>query len=96
MAEPYRFYPCARSCPRCGAGLVTATPLTLRFTYGMLHELGVTCYCVQCNHRYRATHWLRFSFIAWAGPIGRWIWWKTARLETTLTPPDSFEGDERF
>ncbi|MBI3615384.1 MAG: hypothetical protein HY211_02590 [Candidatus Omnitrophica bacterium] len=82
--QPYQFYRTFRRCPSCGARLLTATPLTVRFTKGLLQNLGITCYCVRCNTRYRATSRLRFWWVAWAGPIGRWLWWQTTSLEVTL------------
>lgn len=84
---PYQFYSCFRPCPACRGRLVTATPLTRRFTQGLLHRLGVTCYCAGCATRYRATSWLRYSLVAWLGPLGRWCWWQIASLEVTLKEP---------
>ena len=86
MTPPYQFYRSSRLCPECRSVLLTAAPLNRTFTQGILHRLGITCYCVRCNSRYRATGWLRYRWIWWAGPIGRWIWWQTATLELTLSP----------
>lgn len=85
MTSPFGFYRTARRCPECRQPLVTATPLTRRFTQGLLQDLGLTCYCVACNSRYRATTRLRFYWVAWAGALGGWIWWKTTSLEKTLS-----------
>ena len=46
--------------------------------------MGIICYCVQCNTRYRATSQLPFAGVAWMGGLGRWIWWQTTTLELTL------------
>ncbi len=83
-AEAYRFYQASRRCPECRAVLLTTTPITLRFTRGVLHDLGIACYCVRCNSRYRARSWLPFTWVAWAGPVGRWLWWQTTSLHRTL------------
>ena len=80
----YQFYGTFRRCPECGATLLTATPLTRQFTQGLLQRLGITCYCVRCNTRYRATTRLRYQAVAWLGPVGWWIWWQTTSLEQTL------------
>ncbi len=88
----YQFYPCAKSCPACGAGLLTAIPLTRTFTQGPLERLGITCYCVSCNRRYRATSPIRFVWVAWLGPVGRWLWWKATSLELTLKPEEEPGG----
>ena len=80
----FGFYPALRFCPSCGAQLLTATPVNRTFLKGPLQRLGITCYCVQCNRRYRATSRLKFAWVAWAGPVGRWLWWQTAGLEITL------------
>jgi len=84
LAPAFQFYPVPRACPSCRSRLVTATPLTRTFTQGILHSLGITCYCVRCNNRYRAASSLRYAFVAWLGPVGRWLWWQTASLELTL------------
>lgn len=55
------------------------------FLQGPLQRLGVTCYCVACNRRYRATGRIRYGWIGWLGPFGRWLWWQTAGLELTLS-----------
>ncbi len=86
MMPPYQFYRTYRPCPSCHAVLATITPLNRQFTQGLLQQLGITCYCVRCNNRYRATSWLRFIAVAWAGPLGRWLWWKSVRLELTVQP----------
>lgn len=84
MTLPYQFYPTFRLCPTCRGRLLTATPLTREFTQGLLQSLGITCYCVQCNTRYRATSKLRYGLVAWLEPVGRWLWWQTTSLEVTL------------
>lgn len=81
---PYGFYSTSRGCPSCGARLVTATPVNRTFLKDLLQELGLTCYCMSCNTRYRATSRLRYGWVGWLGPIGRWIWWRTVSLEVTL------------
>ena len=50
--------------------------------------MGIPCYCVQCNTRYRATSRLPFIWISWLGPLGRWLWWKTTVLDLTLKPEE--------
>ena len=82
--DPYAFYRSPRPCPSCGGGLVSMTPLSRQFTQGILSELGFSCQCVGCSTRYRARNRIRFPWIAWAGPAGRWLWWKTASFEVTL------------
>lgn len=80
----YQFYPIVRLCPSCGARLVTATPVTRTHLQGPLQRLGITCYCVRCNTRYRATSKLPFAWVGWMGPLGHRIWWQTTLLEVTL------------
>lgn len=82
----YQFYPAARFCPACGGKLVSSTPIIRQFLQGPLQGMGITCYCVGCNTRYRATSRLRYGWVAWLGPVGRWIWWQTTELEITLRP----------
>lgn len=83
-ASPFGFYDVHRLCPECGARLVTATPVTRTYLQGPLQRLGITCYCVRCNTRYRATSKLPFAWVGWVGPLGRRIWWQTTSLEVTL------------
>ncbi len=83
---PYGFYPAGRLCPSCRGWLVTATPVNRAFLKGPLQNFGVTCYCMACNTRYRATSWLRYGWVGWLGRLGRWTWWKTTSLEVTLRP----------
>jgi len=85
----YQFYTAARSCPACRNKLVTTEPFASQFMGGTLYRIGLACYCVHCNNRYRATSFIRFSWIAWAGPVGQWIWWQTARLEPTTPAADA-------
>jgi hypothetical protein len=87
---PYGFYPSSRRCPSCKARLVTTTPVNRFYLQGLLQELGLACYCVRCNTRYRATGRLRFHWVSGLGAFGRWIWWKTATLEVTLSPDPEF------
>lgn len=82
----YQFYPAARRCPSCGGKLVSSTPIIRRFLQGPLQGMGIACYCVNCNVRYRATSRLRYGRVSWLGPIGRWIWWQTTEMEVTLRP----------
>lgn len=84
---PYGFYLTYRLCPACGGRLLSATPLSRTFLQGPLQRMGITCYCIACNVRYRAVSRLRFPLVAWMGPLGRWIWWQTTSLEETLTAP---------
>ena len=53
---------------------------------GPLRGMGVTCYCVSCNRRYRAIGRLPYASVGWLGPLGRLLWWKTASLDLTLQP----------
>ena len=80
----FGFYPAFRPCPECRGLMLTATPVTRRFLKGPLQRMGITCYCVQCNTRYRATSRLAFVWVAWMGNLGRWIWWQTTTLGLTL------------
>lgn len=89
MIPAYEFYPAHRRCPACRGPLVTTTPLIRKFLQGPLHGMGITCFCVQCSSRYRAVSWLRFGWVSWLGPIGRWIWWKTVSLDLTLRSEES-------
>lgn len=84
----YQFYATSRRCPVCRQRIATATPLTIKFTQGPLHRMGLTCYCVSCNSRFRAVGCFRFGWVAWAGPLGRWIWWRTALLKPTTPAED--------
>ena len=89
MIQPYQFYPAFKSCPNCRTRLLTTVPITRKFLQGVLHDLGIVCTCVRCSRRYRATSWLRYSWIAWAGPVGQWIWWQTTSLTETDRPTES-------
>lgn len=82
----FQFYSAYRSCPSCRGALLTATLVTKTSMSGPLQRMGVTCYCVSCNRRYRATGRLSYPAIAWLGPAARRLWWKTASLELTLRP----------
>ena len=84
--QHYGFYICYRPCPNCRGRLVSSTPLTRRFTGGSLHALGLSCFCQDCNNRFRATSRIRFGWVAWLGDFGRWLWWQFSSLGTT-TPP---------
>ena len=82
----FQFYPTHRKCPACRNPLLTATRVTARGVSGPLRRMGVTCYCVSCNRRYRAISRLPTTAVAWAGPLGRRLWWLTVSLELTLQP----------
>ncbi len=88
MIPSYGFYRCLKPCPACGGTLLSLTPLTKEFLQGPLERLGVSCFCQQCSRRYRAVGSLRYSWIAWLGPLGRWLWWQFTALEST-SPADS-------
>lgn len=97
MSSPlpaYQFYPAARFCPSCRGRLATTVPVRRLFLKGPLQRMGLTCYCVSCNSRYRATSSLPFVWIAWLGPLGRWIWWQTTTLEVTLLPEKDDPGEK--
>jgi hypothetical protein len=79
----YQFFPAMRRCPVCSETIVSTTPLSKEFMRGRLNQMGLTCYCVGCNNRFRAIGKLHFSAVAWAGVIGRWLWWQMAELEST-------------
>ena len=83
-APAFGFYPAFRPCPECHGRLLTATPMKRQFLQGPLQRMGITCYCVQCNTRYRAVSRLPFAWVAWMGGVGRWIWWQTTKLELIL------------
>lgn len=85
----YGFYPAYRLCPSCGGRLLTAVPVGRTHLRGPLHRLGVTCYCVSCNRRYRAASRLRYEWVGWMGAFGRWLWWQATSLELTLKPEES-------
>ena len=82
----FEFYLTHRKCLACRNPLLTATLVTVRNIGGPLARMGVTCYCVSCNRRYRAASHLPYAAIAWAGPLGRRLWWLTVSLELTLQP----------
>ena len=82
----FQFYSTHRKCPACRNPLLTATLVTIRNTGGPLARMGVTCYCVSCNRRYRAASRLPYAAVAWAGLLGRRLWWLTVSLELTLQP----------
>jgi hypothetical protein len=50
--------------------------------------MGVTCYCVSCNRRYRAASRLPYAAVGWLGPLGRLLWWLSTSLELTLRPEE--------
>ena len=85
-APAFGFYPTYRLCSDCGGRLLTATPVNRTFLKGPLHRMGITCYCVSCNSRWRAKGTLRYGWVAWMGPFGRWLWWQFTALELTLKP----------
>ena len=68
--------------------MLTAVPVSRTHLQGPLHRLGITCYCVSCNSRYRAKGRLRYEWVGWLGPVGRWVWWLAAELEVTLQPEE--------
>lgn len=84
-APAYGFYPAYRLCPSCGEQLLTAVPVSRAHLRGPLNRLGLICYCVACSRRYRAKGRLRYEWVGWLGPVGRWVWWQTASLELTLS-----------
>ena len=84
----FEFYPTHRKCPACRNLLLTATLVTARNTGGPLARMGVTCYCVSCNRRYRAASFLPYAALGWLGPLGRRLWWLTTSLELTLKPEE--------
>ena len=84
----FQFHPTFRPCPSCRRPIVTATLVTKTSMSGPLQRMGVTCYCMNCNRRYRATSHLPYPAVDWAGPLGRWLWWKTVSLELTLRPEE--------
>ena len=88
MIPAYGFYPCLKPCPACRGKLLSLTPLRKEFLQGPLQGLGVSCFCQQCTRRYRATSRLNYSGVAWLGPIGRWLWWQSAALESTSPASD--------
>ncbi len=90
--DPFGFYPAQRLCPSCGGRLLTAIPVNRTFLRGPLQRMGVTCYCVACNRRYRAQSGLRYGWVGWMGPVGRWLWWQTTSLELTLEAPEEPGG----
>ena len=82
----FQFYPAFRKCPSCGSSLLTSTLVTKLSMQGPLERMGVVCYCVSCNRRYRATGRISYPPIAWLGPVARRLWWRTASLELTVRP----------
>ena len=84
----FQFYSTHRKCLSCGNSLLTSTRLTRVTLSGPLQRMGVTCYCVHCNRRWRAVSRLPYTWVAWLGPFGRRIWWKSAALELTLKPEE--------
>ena len=84
----FQFHPAFRPCPACRRPLVTATLVTRVGTSGPLQRMGITCYCVSCNSRYRAVSRLPYAVVGWLGSLGRWIWWQTASFELTLRPEE--------
>ena len=88
MIPAYGFYPCLKPCPACRGKLLSLTPLRKEFLRGPLQGLGISCFCQICTRRYRATSSLNYSAVAWLGPIGRWLWWHSAALESTSPAPE--------
>lgn len=87
--DPFGFYPAYKLCPDCGAQLLTSTPVNRTFLQGPLQRMGITCWCVSCNSRYRAVGRLRWEWVGWMGPSGKWLWWQAAALEPTLKPEEN-------
>ncbi len=84
----FDFYPTHRKCPSCRNPLLTATRVTAAMVRGPLRRMGVTCYCVSCNRRYRAIGRLPYTAVGWLGPLGRRLWWLSVSLELTLQPEE--------
>jgi hypothetical protein len=61
---PFQYYRCNRSCPECGAVLVSAARLNWNFLKPLYHDMGTTCHCVACNIKYRAFGQVPFRKIA--------------------------------
>jgi len=61
---PFQYYRCNRSCPECGAVLVSAARLNWNFLKPLYHDMGTTCHCVTCNVKYRAFGQVAFRKIA--------------------------------
>ena len=80
----FQFYPTFRSCPACRSRLLTATRAQASVLEGPLQRMGIPCYCVSCNRRYRAIGRLPYRLVGWMGPLGRRLWWRSASLELTL------------
>lgn len=59
---PFAFYPTGRKCPTCGELLLSREPVSFGPASKILHMLGMPCYCMACNGRFRATGmpWMRF------------------------------------
>ena len=84
----FQFHPAFRACPSCRRPMVTATLVTKASMSGPLQRMGVTCYCVSCNRRYRAASRLPTTVVAWMGPLGRRLWGLTTSFEPTLKPEE--------
>ncbi|MDO8729788.1 MAG: hypothetical protein Q7J69_01170 [Candidatus Omnitrophota bacterium] len=84
----FQFYSTHRKCPTCRNPLLTATLVTRAVVSGPLQRMGVTCYCVSCNRRYRAASRLPYAAVGWLGPLGRRLWWLTTSFELTLKPEE--------
>ena len=84
----FQFHPTFRSCPACRNRLLTATRVGPAELQGPLQRMGITCYCVSCNRRYRAISRLPYRFVGWLGPVGRRLWWFFASFELTLQPEE--------
>lgn len=82
----FQFYSVPRSCLACRSKLLTATKVSAQTLQGPLARMGITCYCISCNRRYRGTSRFPAPLLTVLGPLGRWLWWRTASLELTLQP----------
>ena len=69
QSGPYRFYRTHCHCPSCGQMLVSQERVSFGETGQIISLLGMSCYCMACNGKFRAAPraWMAFLPVILAG-----------------------------
>ena len=72
QAGPYKFYPTHRRCPVCGEKLLSQEPVSFGEAGQIISLLGMPCYCMACNGKFRAVPraWMAFLPVILTGAAG--------------------------
>lgn len=62
---PFQFHTTLRRCPACQELLLSQERVSFGGTSKILHVLGMSCYCMACNGKYRVTARPWMQYLPW-------------------------------